>query len=64
MSGARLSKALSGWQVLRHPGDIYQMLDPSGDDTGDVLSALGVELKPKMYTKGELVGLKSSVKAF
>ena len=64
MSGARLSKALSGWQVLRHPGDIYQMLEPSDGDTGVVLSALGVELKPKMYTKGELVGLKSSVKAF
>ena len=64
MSGARLSKALASWQVLRHPGDIYQMLDPTESDTRRVLSALGVDLKPKMYTKGELIGLKASVKPF
>ena len=64
MSGARLSKALASWQVLRHPGDIYQMLDPTESDTRRVLSALGVILKPKMYTKGELIGLKASVKPF
>lgn len=64
ISGERLSKALNSWQVLRHPGDLYQMLDSSNGDLQRVLSALGVELKSKIYTKGELAKIKSNIKLF
>ena len=64
MSGERLSRALREWQVLRHPGDQYQMVNPSGEDICRVLAALGVDLRPVIYTKGGVSALKAKVKVF
>ena len=64
MSGERLSAALRDWQVLRHPGDLYQMVNSSGEDIRRVLSALGVSLPPAIYTKGGISALKANVKVF
>ena len=64
MSGERLSAALREWQILRHPGDQYQMINSSGEDIQRILAALGVSLRPAIYTKGGISALKSSVKAF
>ena len=64
MSGARLSSALREWQVLRHPDGQCQMVNSSGGDIRRVLAALGVDLKPTIYTEGGLAALKSGVKAF
>ena len=64
MSGERLSKALREWQALRHPGDQYQMVNASGEDICRVLAALGVNLRPAIYTKGGVSALKAKVKAF
>lgn len=64
MPGERLSSALREWQVLRHPNGLCQMLNSSGEDIRCVLSALGVSLKPTIYTEGELTALKSNVSAF
>jgi transposase len=64
MSGARLSEALRDWQVLRHPGGLCQMLDSSGEDIRRILAALGVSLRPTIYTEGGLTALKSNVKVF
>ena len=64
MPGARLSSALREWQVLRHPDGLYQMVNSSGEDIRRVLAALGVRLKPTIYTEGALAALKSGVKAF
>jgi transposase len=64
MAGARLSAALREWQVLRHPDGLYQMVNSSGEDIRRVLAALGVSLKPTIYTEGGLAALKSGVKAF
>ena len=64
MSGERLSKALREWQVLRHPGDQYQMVNSSGEDICRVLAALGVNLRPAIYTKGGVSALKAKVKVF
>ena len=44
MSGERLSAALREWQVLRQPGELYQMLNSSGEDIRRVLAALGVDI--------------------
>ena len=64
MSGERLSRALREWQVLRHPGDQYQMVNSSGEDICRVLAALGVNLRPVIYTKGGISALKAKVKVF
>jgi hypothetical protein len=64
MSGERLSAALREWQVLCQPGEYYQMLNSSGEDIRRVLSALGIGLGKRIYTKGGIVALKSGVKVF
>ena len=64
MSGARLSAALREWQGLRHPKGLCQMLNSSGEDIRRILTALGVNLKPTIYTEGRLTALKSNVKVF
>ena len=64
MSGERLSAALREWQVLRHPGDLYQMVNSSGEDIRRILAALGVDLRPAIYTKGGISALKAKVKVF
>lgn len=64
MSGERLSKALREWQVLRHPGELYQMLNSSGEDIRHILSALGADVGKRIYTRGGIAALKSSVKVF
>ena len=55
---------LRDWQALRHPGDLYQMVNSSGEDIRRILSALGVDLRPAIYTKGGLSALKAKVKVF
>ena len=64
MSGERLSAALREWQALRQPGEYYQMLNSSGEDIRRVLSALGVGSGKRIYTKGGIAALKSSVRVF
>ena len=64
MPGARLSSALREWQVLRHPDGLCQMVNTSGEDIRRVLAALGMNLKPAIYTEGGLAALKSGIKAF
>ncbi len=64
MSGARLSAALREWQGLRHPKGLCQMLNSSGEDIRRILTALGVNIKPTIYTEGRLTAIKSNVKVF
>ena len=58
MSGERLSAA------LRQPGECYQMVNSSSEDIRRVLSALGVGSGKRIYTKGGIAALKSSVRVF
>ena len=64
MSGERLSAALREWQVLQHPGEKYQMLNASSEDIQLILSALGADIRPAIYTKGGISALKAKVKVF
>ena len=64
MSGERLSRALREWQVLRQPGEYYQMLNSSGEDISRVLAAVGVSNEDVLYTKGDIAKLKSSIKVY
>ena len=62
--GARVSEALAGWQALELPGEYYQVLKPKGDDIFAILKAFGMELKPQLYTRGEIRELKATASPF
>ena len=64
LSGARLVKALADWQVDELPKGYLRMLNVTGEDIKAVLNAFGIEIKPRIYTKGDVRELKSNVKAF
>ena len=64
MSGERIAKALKEWQVLCHPGELFQMLNSSNEDIRCILSALNVNLKPMIYSKGDILSLKMMVNPF
>ena len=62
--GSRIANALRDWQVDSLPQDYYRICCTKGNDLRDVLKAFGVELKHKIYTRGEIQGLKATVSAF
>lgn len=64
MSGERIAKALKGWQALCHTGELYQMLNSSNEDIRCILSALGMNLKPMIYNKGDILSLKTTIHPF
>lgn len=62
--GKRILDALAGWQVVELPGEYYQMQKPKGDDLSAILEAFGMELKPQLYTRGEIRELKATASPF
>ena len=60
----RVSEALAGWQALELPGEYYQVLKPKGDDIFAILKAFGMELKPQLYTRGEIREMKATASPF
>ena len=64
LPGARLANALREWQVTELPGDYYQMLNASDGDIVTLFKAFGIDVPAKIYTKGDLRELKSSVDPF
>ena len=62
--GARISDALAGWQVVEFPGEYYQVLKAKGDDIFAILKAFGMELKPQLYTRGEIREMKATARPF
>lgn len=62
--GARISEALAGWQALELPGEYYQVLKSKGDDLFAILKAFGMELKPQIYTRGEIREMKATASPF
>ena len=64
LPGARLAKALADWQVDELPDDYYRMQNTAGEDVQLLFQAFGIEISPRIYTKGDIRGLKSTVSAF
>jgi len=64
LPGARIAAALRDWQACELPGGLFQMLNASGDDLSAMLAALGIEITPRLYTKGGIAALKSRVRVF
>ena len=64
LPGARLASALREWQVTELPGDYYQMLNASDGDIVTLFKAFGIDVPAKIYTKGDLLELKSAIDPF
>ena len=62
--GRRISDALAGWQVVEFPGEYYQVQKSKGDDLFAILKAFGMELKPQLYTRGEIREMKATANPF
>ena len=62
--GMRISDALAGGQVLELPGEYYQVQKSKGDDIFTILKAFGMELKPQLYTRGEIREMKATASPF
>ena len=64
LPGKRLVEALRGWTVDELPGDLFRMQNADGDDLLLILRSLNVALSPKLFTRGDIRALKSSVRVF
>ena len=64
ISGARIAEALREWQANELPGGHYQMLNASDGDIATLFRAFGVDIRARLYTKGDIRALKSSVSPF
>lgn len=62
--GARIAKALADWQVDELPGEYYRMLNASEGDIVTLFKAFGIDVPAKIYTKGDIRELKSSINPF
>ncbi len=59
--GERFQKALLEWQIDKLPGEYFRMLNVANPDLLLILRSFGVSLSPKLYTRGEIRSLNSSV---
>jgi len=64
LPGARLSKALADWQVDELPSDYFRILNATEEDVQLLFKAFGIEIPAKIYTKGDIRELKSTIDPF
>ena len=64
LPGHRLAEALRSWYVDELPGDLFRMQNVDANDLCLILKALQVDLQVKLFTRGDLRSLKSSVRIF
>jgi len=64
LPGARIVNALREWQVTELPGDYYQMQNVDGDDIGLLFRSFGLSVPAKIYTRGDIRELKSTIDPF
>ena len=64
LPGCRLAEALKAWSVDELPGDLFRMQNVDSEDLLLILKSLGVDVPCKIFSRGDLRALKSSVKVF
>ena len=64
LPGNRLSKALLDWQVEQLSDEYFRMVNVTSYDLKLILNAFGLDLPPKLFTRGDLRSLKSTVSVF
>ena len=61
MSGKRVAEALLKWTVDPISAEYYRMAGIDSEDVKTILSAMGISVSSRLYTRGDLKALKSSV---
>lgn len=64
LPGERLSKALRSWKVDMLPGELYRMQGVLDEDLQIIFKALELSIPAKLFTRGELRSLRSSIQIF
>ena len=64
MTGERLQKALLKWRVERLPKDLYRFCDTDDQDVITLLRAFDISIGTRLYTRGDLRAIKSSIQPF
>ena len=64
LPGNRLSKALLNWQVEQLSDEYFRMVNIDSADLKVILTAVGLDLPAKLFTRGDLRTLKSSCSIF
>lgn len=64
MTGERLQKALLKWRVERLPKDLYRFCDTDDQDVATLLRAFDISIEPRLYARGDLRAIKSSIRPF
>ena len=64
LPGNRLSEALKSWTIDELPGNLYRMQNADTEDLKLILKSLNTELPLKLFTRGDLRTLKSSIHVF
>ena len=64
MTGERLQRALRKWRIERMPGDLFRFCDTDDEDVVALLKAFSIKIEPRLYTRGELRGIKSDIQPF
>ena len=64
LPGHRLSKALLNWQVEQLSAEYFRMVNVASDDIKLILKTFGLDLPLKLYTRGDLLSLKSKISLF
>lgn len=62
--GNRLCKALLNWQVEQLSDEYFRMVNVTSEDIQLILYAFGLDLPLKLFTRGDLRSLKSSITVF
>jgi len=64
LSAGRVQKALNKWQVDKMPGDYYRFLNIDDPDLRLILDAFNISIPYKIYQRGELKRIKTSIQIF
>lgn len=61
LTGRRVADALLSWTVDQISDEYYRMSGADNDDLSLILRSAGVNISPKLYTRGDLLAMKSAV---
>lgn len=61
LSGERTQRALQNWKIEALPEEFYRFCNTDDPDLKLILDAFGIQIRPKLYTRGDLKQLKSKI---
>ncbi len=64
LSSERIKNALNKWSIDKLPTDLYRFNNIDDPDLNLILNSFGIEIKTKLYNRGELKNIKQNIKLF